>query len=287
MAPSRRAEIVEIGRDGDDRHHLRGGGDVESGLARVAVRPAAEPTTIWRSERSFMSTQRRQPIVSGSMPSLLPCSRCASSAAASRLFAAADRVDVAGEVEVQVLHRHDLGVAAAGRAALDPEDGPERRLAQAEHGVPPDLAEALGERHRRGRLALARLRRRDRGDADERRVGLAGQPVDDREVDLRLVAAVEVVLVRPRGRSARRCSAIGSSSCACAMSRFEGTFVVAICVSPGETDTAGPWCQWLTAAAAELRTSVSVVEALELERLDERRGLLRRDELRDRRADDR
>ena len=30
-----------------------------------------------------------------------------------------DGVDVAGKVEVDVLHGHDLGVAAAGRAALD------------------------------------------------------------------------------------------------------------------------------------------------------------------------
>ena len=35
-----------------------------------------------------MSTQRRQLTLSGSMPSLFPCSRCASSSAASRLLAA-------------------------------------------------------------------------------------------------------------------------------------------------------------------------------------------------------
>ena len=34
----------------------------------------------------------------------------------------ADGVDVAGQVEVEVLHRDDLAVAAAGRPALDPED---------------------------------------------------------------------------------------------------------------------------------------------------------------------
>ena len=41
-----------------------------------------------RSERSLMSMQRRQLIDSGSMLSALPCSRCVSSIAASRLFAA-------------------------------------------------------------------------------------------------------------------------------------------------------------------------------------------------------
>ena len=46
------------------------------------------PVTIWRSERSFMSRQRRHVTVSGSMPSALPWRMCASSIAARRLFAA-------------------------------------------------------------------------------------------------------------------------------------------------------------------------------------------------------
>ena len=38
-----RAQVLQVGRDGGDRHHLRRGGDVESGLPREAVCPAAEP----------------------------------------------------------------------------------------------------------------------------------------------------------------------------------------------------------------------------------------------------
>ena len=49
----------------------------------------------------------------------------------------ADGVDVAGEVEVEVLHGHDLRVAAAGGAALDAEHRAQRGLAQGEHGVVP------------------------------------------------------------------------------------------------------------------------------------------------------
>ena len=108
----------------------------------------------------------------------------------------ADRVDVAGEVEVEVLHRHDLGVAAAGGAALDPEHRAERGLTQAEHRPLADLAEALRERDGGRRLALAGLRRRDRRDADELRVGLRRQPVEHRQPDLRLVVSVELDLVR-------------------------------------------------------------------------------------------
>ncbi len=43
----------------------------------------------------------------------------------------ADGVDVAGEVEVEVLHGDDLAVAAAGGAALDAEDRAQRGLADA------------------------------------------------------------------------------------------------------------------------------------------------------------
>ena len=48
-------------------------------------------------------------------------------------------------MEVDVLHRYDLRVAAAGRAALDAEAGPERRLAQAAHRLLADEVEAVAE----------------------------------------------------------------------------------------------------------------------------------------------
>ena len=97
-----------------------------------------------------------------------------------------DRVEVAVEVEVDLLHRHDLGVAAAGAAALDPEHRAHRGLAQAQHHVLADLAQALRERDRGGGLALAGLRRRDRRGDDQLAVGPVGQPVEDRERDFPL-----------------------------------------------------------------------------------------------------
>ena len=52
-----------------------------------------------------------------------------------------DGVEVAGEVQVDLVHRDHLRVAAAGRAALHPEHRPERRLADADHDL---LARAGG-----------------------------------------------------------------------------------------------------------------------------------------------
>ena len=57
----------------------------------------------------------------------------------------ADRMHVACEVEVEVLHGDDLRVAAAGRAALDPEDRSERRFAQTQNRLRADGAEHLRE----------------------------------------------------------------------------------------------------------------------------------------------
>ena len=114
------------------------------------------------------------------------------------------RVEVAVEVEVDLLHRHDLRVAAAVAAALDAEDRAHARLAQAEHHVLADLAEPLGERDARRRLALAGLRGRDRGRDDQLAVGPVGEAVEDRELDLRAVAAVLLQLVGLDARRRRR-----------------------------------------------------------------------------------
>ncbi len=42
----------------------------------------------------------------------------------------ADRVEVAREMQVDILHGHDLRVSAACRASLNAEHGTQRRLAQ-------------------------------------------------------------------------------------------------------------------------------------------------------------
>ena len=108
----------------------------------------------------------------------------------------ADGVDVAGEVQVEVLHREELRVAAAGGAALDAEDRAEGGLAQGEHRVHADGVHRLGEADGGDRLALAQRRRRDGRDVDDLAVGLVLEAVEDGHVvDLGLVATVELQLV--------------------------------------------------------------------------------------------
>ena len=106
-----------------------------------------------------------------------------------------DGVDVAGEVEVEVLHRHHLRVAAAGGAALDAEGRALRGLADAGEDALAELrAERLRETDRRGGLALAQGRGRDGGDVDVLALLAPVQPVAHVEMDLRLVAPEQLQL---------------------------------------------------------------------------------------------
>ena len=67
-----------------------------------------------------------------------------------------DRVEVAGEVEIDLLHRRHLRPAAAGGASLHAEARPKARLAQADHRPPAQRVQRVAETDGGGRLALAR-----------------------------------------------------------------------------------------------------------------------------------
>ena len=189
------AQVLEVSRDRHDRHHLGSRGDVEAGLARVAVGPAAEPDrdvaqrAVVHVDRAAPGNPQRVDLVRVAVQDRRVDHR------REQVVGGADRVDVAGEVEVQVLHRHDLVEAAAGGAALDPEHRAERGLAQARDRVLADHAEPLGEPDERRRLALAGLRRRHPRDADQLAVGSVLEALEHRQRDLRLVAPVWLDLV--------------------------------------------------------------------------------------------
>ena len=104
-------------------------------------------------------------------------------------------VEVAVEVEVDLLHRLDHRLAAAGAAALHAEHRAHRRLAQAEHHLLVDASEPLRQRDARRRLAFTGLGRRDRGDDDELAVGLAGEAAQQRQFHLGAELAEHLELV--------------------------------------------------------------------------------------------
>jgi hypothetical protein len=76
-------------------------------------------------------------------------------------------VEIAGEVQVDAVGRHDLGVAAAGGAALHAQAGSQRGFAQRDADGLAEAGERLAESDRRRRLALAGAGRRGGGDQDQ------------------------------------------------------------------------------------------------------------------------
>ena len=112
-----------------------------------------------------------------------------------------DGVKVAREMQVDLVHRHDLRIPAARRAALDAEHRPERRLAQRDDRLFADAGHRLSQPDGGGRFALAGRRGGDGGDEDELGVAVGGQTLERLACDFGLVFAVRLKLVRRQSQT--------------------------------------------------------------------------------------
>ena len=84
-----------------------------------------------------------------------------------QVIGGANSMEVAGKVQVDILHGDDLSPAAAGGAALYAKDGTERRLTQGHSALDAATAQTIGQTDSRGGLALAGGRGIDSGHEDE------------------------------------------------------------------------------------------------------------------------
>ena len=65
-----------------------------------------------------------------------------------------DGMEVAGEVQIDIFHRHDLGVTAAGGATLHTETGAETGLTQRDNRFLANPAQAVVQTNRGGGFTL-------------------------------------------------------------------------------------------------------------------------------------
>jgi hypothetical protein len=190
-----RLEVLQIRRQAQDGHDLRGDGDLEAALARHAVRRAAEAEHDV-PQRAVVHVEHALPEDAARVqPQRVALRQVVVEHGRQQVVRAADGVDVAGEVQVDVLHRRQLRAPAAGGAALHAEHGSERRLAQHRHRALADPPQAVGEPDRRRGLALSRRRRRHRRDQHEPAVGLRAAPLDGLPGDLGLGATERLELL--------------------------------------------------------------------------------------------
>ena len=203
-----------------------------------------------------MSIARRQPMRSASICVRVAVQDRGVEHRREQVVGGADGVDVAGEVQVEVLHRDDLGHAAAGGAALDAEH---RARARARAGTAPGCLPMAPRPWVRPTSVVVLPSPALVGVMPATHTSLPSggslQAVEDAEVDLRLVAAVGLDLVGVRGRPARRSDSIGLSSASCAISRLLFTMA--------------PWSLVADGGGGELGHEAVLVEALEREGGDE------------------
>jgi hypothetical protein len=155
-------EILQVGAQRQRRHHLRRGGDVEARLPRHPVEPGAESGDDV-AQRAVVDVDRPSP---GDLVRVearrVAVEHVRVDGGGAHVGGRGDGVHVAGEVEVEQLHRHHLAVAAACRATLDAERRPHRWLANRQCRILADVAEPLAESDRHRGLALAERSWRDR-----------------------------------------------------------------------------------------------------------------------------
>ena len=218
MSPRRCLRSCERGGEAEDRHHFRGHHDVEAVLAREPVGRAAQPDHDL-AQRAVVHVHHALPGDAAQVDAqLVAVMDVVVQHRRQQIVGQRDGAEVAGEVQVDVLHRHHLRIAAAGRPALDAEHRAQARLAQADHRLLADQVERVAQADGGGGLALARRRRADRGHQDELAVLALGQRVEVVERHLGFVVTVGLehivgdaeLLLRQRGDAAQRGAAARS-----------------------------------------------------------------------------
>src|SRR3989442_7041518 len=182
-------EVAEVAGERQDGHDLRGRRDDEARFARYAVLVATKARDDV-AERPVVDLQRPRPGDEAGTDFELAMEDGSVDHCRQEVVRRLDGVNVAREVEVDFLHRHDLRHATTGAATLDAKQRPGRGLPQAERNIGTNASKALREADRARRLALPRPRRGNRRDDDQLSIRSAFEALQGIEADLGLVWAV-------------------------------------------------------------------------------------------------
>ena len=182
-------EVLQRGREAERRHGLGRDRQVEAVLAHGAVAAEAHHDVAQRAIVDVESaapgdTRRVEPERVAPVDVVVDHRR-------QEVVGRRQRVEVAREVEVDLVLRDHLGPAAAVGAALHPETRPQRGLAQADDRPAAGEVQRVAEADRRRGLAFAGRRRADGGDEDQA-AAPPGQRRHGVEGDLGLVGPVAV-----------------------------------------------------------------------------------------------
>ena len=181
-------QVGNAGGEAEDRHHLAGNGDIKAVLAGGAVHLAAQ-TVHDEPQLTVIHVHAALPCdAAGVDVQRVALLDAVVNHGSQQVVGCADGVQIAGKVQVDVLHGYHLCVAAAGSTALDAEHRAKAGLTQAEHGLFAQSVHGIGQTHAGGGFALARRGGADGSDKDQ--LALLFGIVDQAVIDLGLVAAI-------------------------------------------------------------------------------------------------
>ena len=147
-------QVRDVRGEAQHRHNLAGHGDVKPVLPGHALHPAPQAV----HDVSQLPVVHVHTAFPGDLlhvnAQLVALLNMVVQHGGQQVVGRADGVEVPGEVEIDVLHGHHLGVSAAGGAALHAEHRPQGRLPQGHQGVLPQAAHGVRQTHGGGGLAL-------------------------------------------------------------------------------------------------------------------------------------
>ena len=188
-------EIVPVAGHREQRHHLGGGRDVEPALARercVLADADRDP-----AQDAVLDVEAPAPGDRGRVDAeLVSVDEMRVDRRREQVVGGGDRMQVTGEVEVDVLAGDDLGTAGSGASTLCAERRPDRRLSEANERALADLAEPSVRETAVVVLPSPAFVGVTAVTAISFPLGRVARRSRTHEVDLRLVAAEELDLVR-------------------------------------------------------------------------------------------
>ena len=193
--PQAALHILQTVRKAEDRHHLRGHGDIKARLARHAVRSATEPDH-YVAECAVIEIQHTFPHHAAHIDvQRIALLDMVVNDRRQQVMRRRNRMKIPGEMQVDVLHRNNLRIAAACRAALQAKAWPQGRLPQGDHHFLPLMMERIRKPHAVRGLALSRRCRVDGRHEHQFPVGTSLQFLPHRKGQLCLVLSVKLQLI--------------------------------------------------------------------------------------------
>ena len=206
-------QIADGAGKAEDGHDLAGNGDVKSVLPGHAVCTAAHAVH-QEAELSVIHVETALPGDPAYVdPQGVALLNMIVQHGGKQIVGGTDGVDISGEVEIDVLHGHNLGIAAAAGPALDPKNRAQRGLAHGDDGLLAYAAQRVRKADGGGGLAFPGGSWGDGGHKDQS-APRAGTVLQQRQVDLGLVPAVLLQIVRAymgllgNGADGRHCAAL-------------------------------------------------------------------------------